>query len=134
MTLRAPDIRADTTRGRLHALLKPTRGRDERRRAERAVFPFRLRVAEAATGRRDAFEPLPGMQFVIGRDLSESGLGFRHEIALPYRRVVLAAADERLDDLDLGDLRLEMLVRWCRFRGDGAYDSGGKIVRSSLVF
>lgn len=123
---------ADPAQRRLRRLLKPVDCRHERRRGERAVFPFRLRVIATAMGRRDELTMLPSMEFVIGRDLSDAGLGFRHDIALPYRRVLLAAADERLDDLDLSDLRIELLVRWCRFRGDG-YDSGGQVLRSSLV-
>lgn len=132
MTRFAPNDCVSLRLNHLQALLTPADRRVERRRGVRAAFPYRMRVAAAAMGRRDELQELPGEEFVVGRDLSEAGLGFEHDIALPYRRVLLSAADDRFEDINFPGIQIELLLNWCRFCGSG-YESGGRILRSSIA-
>jgi len=61
---------------------------------------------------------------VVGRHLSERGLGFYHQTPLPYRHVIAT--------LEAGEGRqVSMLVdvSWCRFTRSGWYESGGRFLR-----
>lgn len=62
---------------------------------------------------------------VVGKHLSEHGLGFYHPKPLPYRRMIasLEAA---------GGSQLHFLVdlTWCRFTRHGWYESGGHFLRA----
>jgi hypothetical protein len=62
---------------------------------------------------------------VVGKHLSERGLGFYHPKPLPYRRMIacLEAADGRL-------VRLLVDLTWCRFSRQGWYESGGRFLQA----
>jgi len=60
-----------------------------------------------------------------GRDLSLAGLSFCHPRPLASRKVIVRF---RAEDASAGDGILAIL-RWCRFRRDGTYQSGGQFVR-----
>jgi hypothetical protein len=60
-----------------------------------------------------------------GRDLSLSGFSFCHPHPLASRKVVVRFWTEDPSD---GEGILAIL-RWCRFRRDGSYQSGGQFVR-----
>jgi len=62
---------------------------------------------------------------VVGKTLSERGVGFYHPQALPYRRVV--ASFHAGDDRWLG---LLVDLSWCRFTGLGWYESGGRFLQA----
>jgi hypothetical protein len=57
-----------------------------------------------------------------GRDLSLAGLSFCHPRPLASRKVIVRF---RAEDASAGDGILAIL-RWCRFRRDGSYQSGGQ--------
>jgi hypothetical protein len=60
-----------------------------------------------------------------GRDLSLAGLSFCHPHPLASRKVIVRF---RAEDPSAGEAILATL-RWCRFRRDGSYQSGGQFVR-----
>lgn len=101
----------------------------ERREGERTDFSYHFRVVLSG-GEKN--EQGGNEAIVTGKDLTERGIGFRHEFPLPYRRVRLVAADERLTQMGLADLEFEVILRWCRFLGPGRCESGGRIVRPSI--
>ncbi len=95
------------------------------RSATRHEFPYRLKL-EPLEGTEEFVAPVTE-HFVHGRDISDEGFGFFHEEPLPYKKVLLTAADSRLDRIGLKDLRMELTLRWCRFIRNGLYECGGKI-------
>ena len=108
----------DTIR-KLVASLAPSRSAVERRGDRRFPFPYPVRIA-AADGDAEAKSP---SFTVIGKHLSESGLGFYHEEPLPYRRVHVWLGSP------IGlEVQLVMDLSWCRFVGQGWYVSGGRFV------
>jgi hypothetical protein len=62
---------------------------------------------------------------VRGRDLSLSGVSFMHPRPLASRKVIVRFES---DDPATSSAILAIL-RWCRFRRDGFYQSGGQFVR-----
>ncbi len=68
-----------------------------------------------------------GRKLVVqGRDLSLSGFSFCHAQPLASRRVIVQFRDEATST----DVGLLALLRWCRFRRDGSYQSGGQFMRA----
>jgi hypothetical protein len=68
-----------------------------------------------------------GRTFVAqGRDLSLSGFSFCHAQPLASRKVIVQFRDEATSTVE----GLLALLRWCRFRRDGSYQSGGQFVRA----
>jgi hypothetical protein len=63
---------------------------------------------------------------VQARDLSLSGLSFCHPRPLASRKVIVQF---RVEDAWAEEGILAML-RWCRFRRDGSYQSGGQFLRA----
>jgi hypothetical protein len=61
---------------------------------------------------------------VIGHDISLAGLSFLHDRPLAPRKV---AVTFRLEDGTVESVLT--LLKWCRFRRDGLYQSGGQFVR-----
>ncbi len=59
-----------------------------------------------------------------GHDLSLSGFSFYHARPLASRRVIVQFRDEATAQME----GLLALLRWCRFRRDGSYQSGGQFV------
>ena len=120
---------------RLEAALGRRRRRPEERRDEpRDDFGFRFRLTPL-DAHGDPLGPAPGEDatYVFGRDISAGGVGFDHDGPIPHRRVQLVAADDRLTDLGLDDLRIDVVLRWCRFVAPGRYESGGRIVRGAAL-
>lgn len=99
----------------------------ERRDDRRAVFTYQMRLTPLDRGHagREVIT-------IVGRDLSVVGIGFEHAGPLPYRKARLSAADPRLDRLGLGELEMDVTLQWCRFMEPGRYESGGRILRSTL--
>lgn len=96
------------------ATAPPSRG--EMRRERRHPYPVMLEIWPIdADGRIDFQQPVT----VLGKQISQGGLGFYHHRPIPQRvMVVRFPGTEGI----LHRLRL----KWCRFLGEGWYDSGGK--------
>jgi hypothetical protein len=62
---------------------------------------------------------------VIGHDISLAGLSFIHSQPLAARKVAIAF---QIDDSTCESVLT--LLKWCRFRRDGLYQSGGQFVRT----
>ena len=103
----------------------------ERRGSERSEFAYKLWLTPigaefAGTELRDGFE-------VLGSSISATGFGFLHSAPLPFRNVRINSADPRLDELGLGRLQMDLVLKWCRFLRPGQYESGGRIARSHAL-
>jgi hypothetical protein len=104
----------------LVASLAPSRSATERRDDRRFPFPYPVRIAPAENDLSETSEPA---FTVIGKHLSETGLGFYHEQPLPFRRVNVWLGSRI--GLEVG---LLMDLSWCRFVGQGWYISGGRFI------
>lgn len=105
----------------------PSYNGPERRKAPRSRVEGRFRI-----------EPLEGIGgkgldiYVTLKDLSKRGVCFVHETPLPFRLVRLIPADRRIDSLGLESMKIDLVLKWCRFIGPGHYESGGRIARSMV--
>lgn len=108
---------------------KDPRTRNLKRRAcKRADFSYRLLIRPLESSVDQNADSLESeAMYVTGKDISEIGFGFFHENPFPYRRALVEAADDRLDAIGLGDMSLELTIRWCRFIGQGQYESGSRV-------
>jgi hypothetical protein len=99
----------------------------ERRRENRYPFPFLIHltpVGNDATPGRPV--PMVGAEVVVvGKHVSERGLGFYHPQPLPYRRMIASLEGPRGNWFGfLIDLT------WCRFTRQGWYESGGRFLET----
>jgi hypothetical protein len=110
-------------RARVHELLmlaeRPA-PEGERRRDRRYPYPYLVRMTPVAI---DGYTPAGPAIIVVGRTLSEGGFGFFHSRPLADRRMI--ASFHAGSDRWLG---LLMDLRWCRFIGEGWYESGGRFL------
>ena len=93
----------------------------ERRGRRRYPYPYLLHLTPVGD---DGITPQGETVVVVGKHLSEQGLGFYHSGPLPYRRMIAS--------LECGDgARLGFLldVTWCRFVKQGWYESGGRFLQ-----
>lgn len=91
----------------------------DRRAASRTPIPFLFELAPLST---EAPELLACKVVVVGREISDRGIGFYHQQPIPYRRGVLSL------DTPAGDtIELEVDLLWCRFTSLGWYESGGRL-------
>jgi len=117
-------------RQRIHHLLARLypHGRCPERRSEaRFPFPYLVRLTPVKDDGRTQLGP---PVVVVGKHISEHGLGFYHPTPLPYRRVkaeVLGGGDEAANLCVLMDLT------WCRFNREGWYDGGGRFLEMISV-
>jgi len=108
----------------LLAALYPHKELTERRRDTRYPFPFLVYLTPVA---EDDYTPVGEPVVVVGKQLSEHGLGFYHQYPLPFRRVI--ASLENGQGRWFGFL---MDLTWCRFTSHGWYESGGKFLQAVL--
>lgn len=104
--------------------LYPRNDLTERRRDNRYPFPCLIHLTPVAS---DGISPEGDTVVVVGKHLSEHGLGFYHQQPLPYRRMIVS--------LEAGKGRwLAFLIdlNWCRFTKDGWYESGGRFLQTVL--
>lgn len=108
----------------LLAALYPRNDVIERRRETRYPFPCLLHLTPVGA---DGVTPEGETVVVVGRDLSEHGVGFYHRNPLPFRRMIASVETKR-------GLWLAFLVdlSWCRFTRGGWYESGGRLIRTAL--
>ena len=102
--------------------LYPQNDLAERRRDGRYPFPYLVQLTPVA---EDGVTPEGETVTVVGRHLSERGLGFYHPKPLPHRRMIAS--------LETGGNRwMTFLIdlSWCRFIKQGWYESGGRFLRS----
>jgi hypothetical protein len=93
---------------------------NEPRHNMRYPYPFLFGLVPVG---KDGVTPLPESITVVGKNVSNHGIGFYHREPIPHRRVIIAlgnAPDNRLTVLT------ELL--WCRFTRQGWYDSGGRFL------
>jgi len=108
----------------LLSTLYPRRELAERRRETRYPFPYLIHLTPVA---EDGCTPQGETVVVVGKHLSERGLGFYHPKPLPHRRMIASLEDPR-------GRWLAFLVdlNWCRFTRQGWYESGGRFLQSVL--
>ena len=94
----------------------------ERRIDQRFPYPHLLYLSPVGN---DGISPAGESVVVVGKHLSEHGLGFFYQQPLPYRRMIasLQAQEARW----LGFL---IDITWCRFTQHGWYDSGGRFLQA----
>lgn len=92
----------------------------ERRAAQRYPFPRLIRIVPLEG---DGVTPCPQSYIVVGKHLSERGLGFFHPEPLPHRRVIAT-----LDSGEGTTCDFVLELSWCRFTHHGWYESGGRFV------
>ncbi len=102
--------------------LYPHKELTERRCDTRYPFPFLIHLTPVAD-----FTPLGESVVVVGKHLSEHGLGFYHQNPLPYRHVI--ASLENGQGRWYGFL---MDLLWCRYTCHGWYESGGRFLQVVL--
>jgi hypothetical protein len=106
----------------LLSTLHPKSDLVERRRETRFPFPCLLHVTPVGD---DGMAPSGESTVVVGKDISERGLGFYHPQPLPYRRVIISIQSGGGHWFGfLADLN------WCRFTKHGWYESGGRFLRA----
>jgi hypothetical protein len=93
----------------------------ERRNQGRYPYPFLLRIVPVES---DGVTPAREAVVVVGRDLSERGMGFFHPQPLNDRYAVAT-----LQDNSGRSMSLLLDVSWCRFTSYGWYVSGGRFLR-----
>jgi hypothetical protein len=97
----------------------------ERRRERRFPYPHLVYLSPVGPdGNTPAGDPI----VVIGKHLSEGGLGFFHQHPLACRRAIVSL--EMADGQWLG---LMIDLTWCRFTRHGWYESGGRFLRAVVV-
>ena len=104
--------------------LYPTNRIAERRRDSRYPFPYLIHLTPVDD---DGRTPCGESVVVVGKHLSERGLGFYHPQPLPYRRMI--ASLEASSGQWVGFL---IDLSWCRFTRQGWYESGGKFIEAAL--
>ncbi len=96
----------------------------ERRREQRYPFPHLMHLTPVGD---DGLTPEGETVVVVGKHLSERGLGFFHPQPLPYRRMIVSL--QTGNGVWLGFL---IDLSWCRFTKQGWYESGGRFIQSVL--
>jgi len=104
----------------LHGLF-PQAAIGERRQNGRFPFPVLLQLTPVDG---HTLEPLAEPLVIVGKNISEQGLGFYHQQPLPYRYAVVT-----LEDAARRRIALLIDLSWCRFTRFGWYDSGGRFLR-----
>jgi hypothetical protein len=106
----------------LLSTLYPKNDLVERRREIRYPFPYLIHLTPVGD---DGLTPSGGAIVVVGKHISERGLGFYHPQPLAYRRMIASLESGRgrwyafLIDLS-----------WCRFTRQGWYESGGRFLQA----
>ncbi len=118
----SPDDEVRTQVWGLLTTLYPEHELTERRQQGRYPFPHLVRLTPVG----DDGTPCGETMVVVGKHLSQRGLGFYHCKPLPYRRMIVS--------IQSGGRWLGFLIdlSWCRFTAAGWYESGGRFLRSAL--
>lgn len=100
--------------------LYPKHEMTERRRDTRYPFPYLVHLTPVGD---DGVTPEGETIVVVGKHLSERGLGFYHPKPLPHRRMI--ASLQAVGGQWMGFL---IDLTWCRFTRKGWYESGGRFL------
>jgi hypothetical protein len=105
----------------LLANFQPRGTRRERRLYQRYPFPYLIQLTPIGPDGEPVEDETVA---VVGKHISERGLGFYHTKPLPYRRMIVS--------LETGTSRLRLLIElgWCRFTKQGWYESGGRFLQA----
>ena len=94
----------------------------ERRVDQRYPYPHLIYLTPLG---EDDLTPVGDSIVVVGKNLSEQGLGFFYHQPIPYRRVI--ASLEIQSGQWVGFLTD---ITWCRFTQHGWYDNGGRFLQA----
>ena len=114
---------SDNVRTQVWALLTtlyPKHEMVERRRDTRYPFPYLIHLTPVG---EDGVTPEGETIVVVGKHLSERGLGFFHPKPLTHRRMI--ASLQAVGGQWMGFL---IDLTWCRFTKKGWYESGGRFL------
>jgi hypothetical protein len=100
--------------------LTPLVGRD-RRRYVRHPMPLLMELTPVDS---ESEEPVGSPIVVVGKSLSEQGIGFFHQHAMPYRHAIV-----RVEDGPENDMAFLVDLAWCRYTRFGWYESGGRLLK-----
>ncbi len=104
----------------LLACVYPSVARLERRGERRYPYPYLIQVTPVdLEGARVSDQQI----VVVGKQISEHGLGFYHQSPLEYRQVIVG-----LQRCDGPRVEVKMDLTWCRFTQLGWYESGGRFL------
>lgn len=110
---------------RILAGLYPPGQNAERRIDQRFPYPHLLYLTPVAA---DGVSVVGDSVVVVGKHLSERGIGFYYQAQqpLPYRRMIasLETRDQQWDGFLID-------ITWCRFTSHGWYDSGGRFLQAA---
>lgn len=94
----------------------------DRRSQRRYPFPYLVRLTRVGP---DGLSPTEESIVVVGKHISERGLGFYHAIPLTDRRMIASF------ETSTGEWIAFLLdIHWCRFTKGGWYESGGRFLRT----
>ncbi|MFW5692678.1 MAG: hypothetical protein ACOCWL_00540 [Thermoguttaceae bacterium] len=116
----APNDEVRTQVWGLLTTLYPKHEMVERRRDTRYPFPYLVHLTPVG---EDGVTPEGETIVVVGKHLSERGLGFYHPKPLPHRRMI--ASLQAAGGQWMGFL---IDLSWCRFTKQGWYESGGRFL------
>ncbi len=104
--------------------LYPNQDLAERRCENRYPFPYLIHLTPVG---EDGTSPEGETFVVVGKHLSERGMGFYHPKPLPHRRMIASLETQ-------GGQWIGFLIdlTWCRFTKQGWYESGGRFMQSVL--
>ena len=94
----------------------------ERRTERRFPYPYLIRMNPVGNG---GVTPESESVVVVGKHLSENGLGFYHPKPIVQHRVIVS-----LETPNGVRLAFLMKLTWCRFTRQGWYESGGKFLKA----
>ena len=112
----------DAVRRQVWSLLAgmyPQRITNERRRSERYAFPQLLYLLPSVAGGG----PQNSSIVVVGKTLSEGGLGFFHREPIAHRQMIAL-----IEDANHASIAFLIDIRWCRFTVHGWYESGSRLL------
>jgi hypothetical protein len=94
----------------------------DRRAHQRVAFPQLFQVTPVDNSEK--MQVCGDSVYVVGKNLSPTGIGFYHQVAIPSRYVVISLQHSPQEWHNF-----LVKVSWCRFLRPGWYDSGGQIIR-----
>ncbi|HUT93031.1 MAG TPA: hypothetical protein VMY37_26440 [Thermoguttaceae bacterium] len=121
---RPPDKKPEGGVSKVLAALCPQGNGTERRSGRRHPYPYLVQLTPVGD---DGITAVGETVVVVGKHLSEHGMGFYHPAPLPHRRMIAL--------LETAGVRLALLidVTWCRFLKQGWYESGGRFLQTVHV-
>jgi hypothetical protein len=93
----------------------------ERRMDQRYPYPHLLYLTPLAD---DGVTPAGEAAAVVGKALSQRGMGFFHQQPIPYRRMIAS-----METAELHWAGFLIDITWCRFTRYGWYESGGRFIQ-----